>query len=111
MRDWELSIAVVREVFEIGVFNVVLLQVYIQYVKQVQAVDPQFVAINRDLDSLLHIADELALHAASYPPLTDIKPGADFLLNPFTPSYPPLTDIKPGGAMIIGIVITSLIFL
>ena len=58
-----------------GVLNVLLLQVYIQYVKQVQAVDPQFVAINRDLDSLLHIADELALHAASYPPLTDIKPG------------------------------------
>ncbi|KAI0240502.1 hypothetical protein LSAT2_008731 [Lamellibrachia satsuma] len=50
-------------------------EVYIQYVKQVRAVDPQFVAINRDLDSLLHIADELAQHAASYPSLTDIKPG------------------------------------
>ncbi len=56
-----------------------LLQVYIQYVKQVEAVDPQFVAINRDLDSLIHIADQLALHAPSYPPLTDIKPGADSL--------------------------------
>ena len=55
--------------------DVVCLQVYIQYVKQVRAVDPQFVAINRDLDELLRVADELAVHASSYPSLTDICPG------------------------------------